>query len=145
MSRLSRVVSLALFATCGWAQQSVAKLVELVRDDTTPAQARCAALAELQDRGELFVGAQVDVYVGMIIGLHAKDTDLDVNPVREKKLTNVRAAGSDDALKLTPPRQLTLEQSMDFLADDEILEVTPTSLRLRKKKLNPSDRKRKAG
>ena len=101
-------------------------------------------LYQIQDRGELFVGPQTPVYVGMIIGLHAKDNDLDVNPIREKKLTNVRASGSDEALRLVPPRKLSLEQCLDFLEDDEALEVTPTSLRLRKKILNPSMRKRSA-
>jgi GTP-binding protein len=101
-------------------------------------------LYNIQDRGELFVGAQTPVYVGMIIGLHAKDNDLDVNPIREKKLTNVRASGTDEALRLVPPRKLSLEQCLDFLEDDEALEVTPTSLRLRKKILNPSMRKRSA-
>lgn len=95
-----------------------------------------------QERGELFIGAQTPVYGGMIIGLHAKDNDLEVNPVREKKLTNVRASGTDDALKLTPPRKLSLEQCLDVLDDDEILEVTPQNLRLRKKILDPSMRKR---
>lgn len=103
------------------------------------------ALYSAQERGELFVGPQTQLYVGMIIGLHAKDTDLEVNPVKEKKLTNMRASGSDETLRLTPPRVLSLEQAMDFLDDDEILEVTPVSLRLRKKILNPSMRKKKTG
>jgi GTP-binding protein len=101
------------------------------------------ALFNLQERGELFIGSQTPVYVGMIIGLNAKDNDLEVNPVREKKLTNVRNSGTEDALKLVPPRKLTLEQSMDVLDDDEILEVTPANLRLRKKILDASMRKRK--
>ena len=101
------------------------------------------ALFNLQDRGEMLLNPQTPVYVGMIIGIHAKDNDLDVNPVKEKKLTNVRASGTDDALRLVPPRKLSLEQAMDFLEEDEILEVTPQSLRLRKKILNPSDRKKK--
>ena len=101
------------------------------------------ALFNLQDRGEMLLNPQTPVYVGMIIGIHAKDNDLDVNPVKEKKLTNVRASGTDDALRLVPPRKLSLEQAMDFLEEDEILEVTPQSLRLRKKVLNPSDRKKK--
>lgn len=103
------------------------------------------ALYNAQERGELFVGPQTSLYVGMIIGLHAKETDLEVNPVREKKLTNMRASGSDEALKLTPHKVLSLEQAMDFLDDDEILEVTPENLRLRKKILNPSMRKKKTG
>jgi len=101
------------------------------------------ALFNLQERGDLYIGAQTTVYVGMIVGLHNRDNDLDINPVREKKLTNVRASGTDDALKLTTPRSLSLEESMDLLEDDEILEVTPQSLRLRKAILNPTMRKRK--
>jgi len=101
------------------------------------------SLFNLQERGELFIGSQVPVYIGMIIGLNSKDNDLEVNPVKEKKLTNVRNSGTEDALKLVPPRKLTLEQAMDVLDDDEILEVTPVNLRLRKKILDASMRKRK--
>ncbi|HEY5975287.1 MAG TPA: translational GTPase TypA [Geobacteraceae bacterium] len=101
------------------------------------------ALDALQPRGILFLGAGVEVYGGMIIGQHAKDNDLDVNPCKGKKLTNVRASGSDDAVKLTPPRLLTLEQALEFIDDDELVEVTPKSIRLRKKELDPNRRKRK--
>ncbi len=101
------------------------------------------SLDGLQPRGILFVGAGVEVYGGMIIGQHAKDNDLDVNPCKGKKLTNVRASGSDDAIKLTPPRLLTLEQALEFIDDDELVEVTPKSIRLRKKELDPNKRKRK--
>jgi len=80
----------------------------------------------------------------MIIGQHNKDNDLEVNPSKGKKLTNVRASGTDDAIKLTPPRLLTLEQALEFIADDELVEVTPTSIRLRKKELDPTRRKRSA-
>lgn len=100
------------------------------------------ALDALQPRGVLFVGPGVEVYGGMIIGQHAKDNDLDVNPCKGKKLTNVRASGSDDAIKLTPPRILTLEQALEFIDDDELVEVTPTSIRLRKKELDPTKRRR---
>jgi len=100
------------------------------------------SLDALQPRGILFVGPGVEVYGGMIIGQHAKDNDLDVNPCKGKKLTNVRASGSDDAIKLTPPRILTLEQALEFIDDDELVEVTPTSIRLRKKELDPTKRKR---
>ncbi len=100
------------------------------------------SLDALQPRGVLFVGAGVEVYGGMIIGQHAKDNDLDVNPCRGKKLTNVRASGSDDAIKLTPPRILTLEQALEFIDDDELVEVTPASIRLRKKELDPNKRKK---
>lgn len=100
------------------------------------------SLDALQPRGTLFIGAGVEVYGGMIIGQHAKDNDLDVNPCKGKKLTNVRASGSDDAIKLTPPRLLTLEQALEFIDDDELVEVTPQSIRLRKKELDPTKRKR---
>jgi GTP-binding protein len=102
------------------------------------------SLDALQPRGTLFIGAGVEVYGGMIIGQHNKDNDLDVNPCKGKKLTNVRASGTDDAIKLTPPRLLTLEQALEFIDDDELVEVTPLSIRLRKKELDPTRRKRAA-
>ncbi len=102
------------------------------------------SLDALQPRGHLFVGPGVEVYSGMIIGQHAKDNDLEVNPCKGKKLTNIRAAGSDDAIKLTPPRILSLEQALEFIDDDELVEVTPKSIRLRKKELDPNRRKRAA-
>jgi GTP-binding protein len=101
------------------------------------------ALDALQPRGILFLPPGIEVYGGMIIGQHAKDNDLDVNPCKGKKLTNVRASGSDDAVKLAPPRILTLEQALEFIDDDELVEVTPKSIRLRKKELDPTRRKRK--
>jgi GTP-binding protein len=100
------------------------------------------ALFGLQERGILFVHPGTEVYEGMIIGQHAKDNDLVVNASREKKLTNVRASGSDEAIRLTPPRILTLEQALEYIDDDELVEVTPRSIRLRKKFLNENDRKR---
>lgn len=103
------------------------------------------ALWKVQERGDLFIEPQVAVYPGMILGMNSRDTDLEVNPVREKKLTNVRASGSDEAIRLVPPKKLTLEQSIEFLDDDELLEVTPQSLRLRKKVLDASMRKRSGG
>ncbi|EMY61528.1 MULTISPECIES: translational GTPase TypA [Leptospira] len=103
------------------------------------------ALWKVQERGDLFIEPQVAVYPGMILGMNSRDTDLEVNPVREKKLTNVRASGSDEAIRLIPPKKLTLEQSIEFLDDDELLEVTPQSLRLRKKVLDASMRKRSGG
>jgi GTP-binding protein len=102
------------------------------------------SLDALQPRGFLFVGPGTEVYGGMIIGQHAKDSDLEVNPCKGKKLTNVRASGTDDAIKLTPPRILTLEQALEFIDDDELVEVTPRSIRLRKKELDPNRRKRAA-
>jgi GTP-binding protein len=100
------------------------------------------ALWNLQERGELFVGPGVDVYEGMVIGENAKDTDLDVNVVREKKLTNMRASTADEAIRLVPFRQLNLEQAIEFVTDDEYVEVTPKSLRLRKKILQANKRKK---
>jgi GTP-binding protein len=100
------------------------------------------ALYNLQERGELFAGPGVDVYEGMIIGENAKDNDLDVNVVREKKLTNMRASTADEAIRLVPFRQLNLEQAIEFVAEDEFVEVTPRSLRLRKKVLQANKRKK---
>src|SRR5881628_3390051 len=102
------------------------------------------ALWNLQERGELFVGPTVDVYEGMIVGENAKDTDLDVNVVREKKLTNMRSSTADEAIRLVPFRQLNLEQAIEFITDDEFVEVTPKSLRLRKKVLQANRRKKSA-
>jgi GTP-binding protein len=101
------------------------------------------ALNGIQERGVLFVGEGVEVYEGMIVGEHSRDNDLDVNAVREKKLTNMRASGSDDALRLVPYKLLTLEQSIEFIAEDELVEVTPKSLRLRKKVLPANRRPRR--
>ncbi|AKS42293.1 translational GTPase TypA [Wenzhouxiangella marina] len=100
------------------------------------------SLFNLQDRGKLFVGAGEDVYEGMIIGLHSRENDLVVNPLKKKQLTNIRAAGKDDALLLTPPIRMSLEQALEFLADDELLEVTPEKIRLRKRLLKEHERKR---
>ncbi len=98
------------------------------------------ALDALQDRGVLFVPPGVEVYEGMVIGEHSRDNDLDVNIVREKKLTNMRASSADEAVRLTPPRLMNLEQSIEFIAEDEMVEVTPKSLRLRKKVLQANRR-----
>jgi len=100
------------------------------------------ALFNLQDRGRLFIEHGAPVYEGMIIGIHKRSNDLVVNPTKAKQLTNIRAAGSDENLVLSPPIRYSLEQSLEFLDDDELLEVTPKSLRLRKKLLTESDRKR---
>ena len=99
------------------------------------------ALHNLQERGVLFVGPGEEVYGGQIIGLHSRDNDLVVNPCKGKKLTNVRAAGSDDSLNLTPPRVMTLEKAIEFIEGDEYVEITPESVRLRKSELNHSFRK----
>ena len=95
----------------------------------------------LQERGTLFIGSGVEVYTGMIVGEHSKDNDLVVNVCRTKKLTNMRAAGSDDAIRLTPPRQFSLEQALDYIEEDELLEITPKNIRMRKKKLDAHSRK----
>ncbi len=100
------------------------------------------ALFSLQERGFFFVGAGVEVYTGMIVGQHAKENDLVVNVSKGKKLTNIRASGSDDAVRLTPPRILTLEQALEFIDDDELVEVTPKNIRLRKRFLDENERKR---
>jgi GTP-binding protein len=100
------------------------------------------ALFNLQDRGILFVHPATKVYMGMIVGQHAKENDLVVNTSKGKKLTNVRASGSDDAIRLTPPRILTLEQALEYIDDDELVEITPKSIRLRKKVLDPNERKK---
>jgi len=101
------------------------------------------ALDGLQDRGTLFVAEGVEVYEGMIVGEHSRDNDLDVNCVREKKMSNMRASGSDEAVRLVPFRNLTLEQAIEFIADDELVEVTPKSLRMRKQILQANRRPRK--
>ncbi len=100
------------------------------------------SLFSLQERGRLFVSHGDPVYEGMIIGIHSRDNDLVVNPIKTKKLTNIRAAGKDDALLLTPPIPVTLEYAVEFIAEDELVEVTPSSIRLRKRILKESDRKR---
>ncbi|PWE29067.1 translational GTPase TypA [Pararhodobacter marinus] len=102
------------------------------------------ALWNLEDRGKMFIGAQEQIYEGMIIGEHSRDNDLEVNPLKGKKLTNVRASGTDDAVRLTPPVIMSLEQSIAYIDDDELVEVTPKSIRLRKRYLDPHERKRKA-
>jgi GTP-binding protein len=100
------------------------------------------SLFSLQDRGALFVSPGEKVYVGMILGEHSRENDLDINPIKEKKLTNIRAAGKDEALLLVPPRKMSLEQAIAYVEDDELVEVTPGAVRLRKRHLDPNARKR---
>jgi GTP-binding protein len=100
------------------------------------------ALWYLQERGTLFVNPGEKVYEGMILGEHSRGNDLDVNPIKEKKLTNIRAAGKDDAMLLIPPRRMSLEQAIAYVEDDELVEVTPSAIRLRKRHLDPNARKR---
>ncbi|MBT8086820.1 MAG: translational GTPase TypA [Gammaproteobacteria bacterium] len=121
------------------AQRANGALVSMVQG-----KALAYALFNLQERGRLFIGHGAPVYEGMIIGIHQRDNDLVVNPTKAKQLTNIRAAGSDENLVLTPPIRYSLEQSLEFLDDDELLEVTPSNLRLRKKLLTESDRKRES-
>jgi GTP-binding protein len=112
-------------------------LISMDSGDTT-----AYALWKIQERGALFIDPVTPVYPGMIIGENARENDLEVNPVKEKKLTNVRSSGADEAIRLIPPRKMSLEQNIEYLDDDELLEVTPQSLRLRKKILDSNLRKR---
>ncbi|MDQ0997346.1 GTP-binding protein [Phyllobacterium ifriqiyense] len=100
------------------------------------------AMWNLEDRGQMIIEAGVKVYAGMIIGIHSRDNDLEVNILKGKKLTNIRAAGKDEAVKLTPPIRMTLERALSWIQDDELMEVTPKSIRLRKLYLDPNERKR---
>ena len=102
------------------------------------------ALWNIQERGQLFIGAQTPVYEGMIIGVSAKNKDMTVNPIKNKKMTAVRSTGNDEAMKLVPPRILTLEQAIEFINDDELVEITPSDIRVRKKYLTMIDRRRHA-
>ena len=100
------------------------------------------SLWNLEDRGTLIVTPATPVYVGMIIGIHNRIEDLNVNPCKNKQLTNTRASGSDDAITLTPPKKFTLEEALEFIEDDELVEITPDDIRLRKKILDPKLRYR---
>jgi GTP-binding protein len=100
------------------------------------------ALGKLDDRGRMFVKAGDPLYEGMVIGIHSRDNDLVVNPVRAKQLTNFRVSGKEDAIKITPPIILTLEYAVEFIDDDELVEITPKSIRIRKRHLKEHERKR---
>jgi GTP-binding protein len=100
------------------------------------------ALWKLQDRGRMFVSPGEALYEGMIIGIHSRDNDLVVNPIKGKQLTNVRASGTDEAVRLVPPIQMSLEYAVEFIDDDELVEVTPKSIRLRKRYLTENERRR---
>jgi GTP-binding protein len=102
------------------------------------------ALWNLEERGTLFIGPGEKVYPGMIIGEHSRPSDLDVNPLKSKQLTNIRAAGKDDAVLLSPPVRLSLEQALAYIGDDELVEVTPRSIRLRKRQLASNERRKDA-
>ncbi|MEM9781359.1 MAG: translational GTPase TypA [Pseudomonadota bacterium] len=114
-------------------------LISMETGDSVP-----YALFNLEDRGRMFIGGGEAVYQGMIIGEHSRDNDLEVNPLKGKQLTNIRAAGKDDAVKLTPPSRMSLEQAIAYIDDDELVEVTPKVIRLRKRFLDPHERKRAA-
>ena len=100
------------------------------------------ALWNLQERGKLFIGHATDVYEGMVLGIHSRDNDLAVNPTKGKQLTNIRAAGADEAVVLTTPIRVTLEFALEFINDDELVEVTPKSIRIRKRWLKEHERKK---
>ncbi|MCG2761032.1 MAG: translational GTPase TypA, partial [Candidatus Delongbacteria bacterium] len=102
------------------------------------------SLWNLQDRGEMFIEPGIEVYSGMIVGEHAREDDLVVNVIKNKKMSNVRASGADDAIKLTPPRKMTLEQALEYIEDDELMEITPLNIRLRKRFLDINERKRQS-
>ncbi len=123
-------------------QGEVAKRQNGVLVSMTKGKTLAFGLFNLQERGRLFLGAGNDVYEGQIVGLHSRNNDLPVNPTKGKQLTNVRASGTDEALTLSPPVTHTLEQALEFIEDDELVEVTPESIRLRKKLLTENERKR---
>ena len=111
---------------------------------TGQGEAVAYALWNLEERGPMFITPGTAVYQGMIIGAHSRGNDLDVNPLKGKQLTNIRTTSKDEAVRLTPPLVLTLEQAIAYIDDDELVEVTPKSIRLRKRILDPNQRKRAA-
>jgi GTP-binding protein len=121
---------------------SIGQRVNGVMVSIVQGKALAYALFNLQERGWLFIGHGAEVYEGMIVGIHSRDNDLIVNPTKGKQLTNVRAAGSDENIILTPPIRYSLEQALEFIDDDELVEITPASIRLRKKLLTENERKR---
>ncbi|MFV0255678.1 MAG: translational GTPase TypA, partial [Erysipelotrichaceae bacterium] len=108
---------------------------------TEKGSAMTYALWNIQERGQLFITPQTEVYQGMIIGKAAKDLDMEVNPIKNKKLTSIRSSGADDAMKLTPAKIMSLEEALEFIAEDELVEITPDSIRIRKRYLTPQERK----
>ena len=121
----------------GWSDSSHGSLVSMETGTSTS-----YSLSNCQERGELFIGPGIDVYDGMIIGENSRGEDLDISPCKTKKLSNMRSVGADDALVLTPPRELTLELAIEYIGPDELVEVTPKTLRLRKRILDATQRKR---
>ena len=126
------------------AQSKIGERVNGVLVSITEGKSLAYALFNLQERGRLFIGPAERVYEGMVIGIHSRSSDLVVNPLKAKQLTNIRAAGSDENILLTPPIELTLEAAIEFINDDELVEVTPTAIRVRKKLLREHERKRAA-
>ncbi len=126
------------------AQSKIGERVNGVLVSITEGKSLAYALFNLQERGRLFIGPAERVYEGMVIGIHSRSSDLVVNPLKAKQLTNIRAAGSDENILLTPPVELTLEAAIEFINDDELVEVTPTAIRVRKKLLREHERKRAA-
>ena len=133
----------SIFAHYGLAKEGdVAKRQNGVLVSMVSGKTAAYALFNIQSRGRLFLGHAVDIYEGQIVGLHSRNNDLAINPIKGKQLTNVRASGTDEALTLSPPVTHTLEQALEFIEDDELVEVTPESIRLRKKLLTENARKR---
>ena len=126
------------------AQAKIGERVNGVLVSITAGKSLAYALFNLQERGRLFIGPSEQVYEGMVIGIHSRSGDLVVNPLKAKQLTNIRAAGSDENILLTPPLELTLEAAIEFINDDELVEVTPAAIRVRKKLLREHERKRAA-
>ena len=126
------------------AQAKIGERVNGVLVSITAGKSLAYALFNLQERGRLFIGPSEQVYEGMVIGIHSRSSDLVVNPLKAKQLTNIRAAGSDENIVLTPPLELTLETAIEFINDDELVEVTPAAIRVRKKLLREHERKRAA-
>jgi GTP-binding protein len=121
---------------------AIARRINGVLISNGPGKALAYALFNLQERGRLTIGPGEAVYEGMIVGIHSRENDLVVNPLKAKQLTNIRAAGSDENIILTPPVRMSLEQALEFIDDDELVEVTPESIRIRKKLLLEHERKR---
>ena len=132
------------FASAGYGPRTDAEVGQRINGVlVSNAQGRAVgyALFNLQNRGRLMVGPGDEVYEGMVVGIHSRDNDLPVNPMKEKKLTNIRAAGSDENILLTPPVRMSLEQALEFINDDELVEVTPKAIRIRKRHLKEHERK----
>jgi GTP-binding protein len=110
-----------------------------------PGKVTAYTIVNLQERGQLFVGPTDEVYGGMVVGENSRDEDMEANITKEKKLSNMRSSGADNFEKLNPPRRMSLEEAIEFIREDELIEITPTSARIRKRHLDPHERKRAAG